>query len=370
MFYNDQSTIQKEQYEDYLKTVGSLSNLFSESAVPYLYYRLAEKLFCKAFEADDLSRSDVAIDAKKGKLGVGLKTFLLTTPKSFQKVAEFNADRHLYQDLPNLQKVKKIAELRNERIGFAERSNGLESSIYHCVVRKVGTFAFYEEKMDYINLNQIRITKESKSAIHFSDGNNQYSFSLSKSTLLKKFVIEEVCHEFRVEVLQNPLEEIQKLVHNSHLNKLEQKFIDTVFLPLYGKDKIVYENSGLNQWNARGRKRHVNEAYIPVPAIVHRVRPEFFPSRNTAFNLKFPDGTIMQAKICQAGGKALMSYSNRELGEWILRKVLQWPEGVLITYKKLEELNIDSVRIDKVSEELFEINFCSLDSYENWIQTL
>lgn len=49
MFYQNQSLENKANYEDYLKTVGSLSNLFSESNVPYLYYRLAEKVFCKAF---------------------------------------------------------------------------------------------------------------------------------------------------------------------------------------------------------------------------------------------------------------------------------------------------------------------------------
>ena len=63
MFYTDQTNEQKAEYEKFLRTVGCLSNLFSDSDVPYLYYRVAEKMFCRAFEAEDLSRSDVSADA-------------------------------------------------------------------------------------------------------------------------------------------------------------------------------------------------------------------------------------------------------------------------------------------------------------------
>jgi len=369
MFYLNQSVENKANYEDYLKTVGSLSNLFSESNVPYLYYRLAEKVFCKAFEADDLSRSDVAIDAKKGNLGIGLKTFLLGNTKSFQKVAEFNKDRHLYDSLSSIKKVIKISELRNERIGFAERSHGLQSSIYHCVVRKEGKFVLYEEKMDYINIPKIRIIKETKSSIHFTDSQNQYSFSLSKSTLLKKFTVKDISYEFNVDIFKDPLEEIQKLVKKAKLNKPQNLYKDTVFLPLYGKDKEVFESSGLNQWNAKGRKRHINETYIPVPAIVHKLKPGFFPARDTTFNLKLTDGTLLKAKICQQGGKALMSDPNKDLGEWILRKVLALKDGELLTYKKLEKIGIGAIRIDKISSTTYEINFSGIDSYEEWLES-
>lgn len=90
MFFETQTIKQKQKYQDFLKIAGCLSNLFSESEIPYLYYRVAEKIFCRAFEAEDLSRSDVSADAKKKFLGIGLKTFLVGNKKSFQKVAEFN----------------------------------------------------------------------------------------------------------------------------------------------------------------------------------------------------------------------------------------------------------------------------------------
>ncbi len=366
MFFTNQATSHKNNYEEYLKTVGSLSNLFSDSSTPYLYYRLAEKVFCRAFEADDLSRSDVAIDAKKGLLGIGLKTFLLGNKKTYQKVAEFNADRHLYDALPPLLKVKKIAQLRNDRIGFAERTYALDSSIYHCIVRKEGQFLVFEEVMDYINVENIVLTKEGKSSLQFTDGVHSYSFSLSKSTLLKRFDIKKPSYAFDVAIFQDPLLEIQKLVKKTKLALNTNAYIETVYLPLYGKEKLVFPNSGLNQWNAKGRKRHISEVYIPIPSFIHKKFPSFFPDKTVTFTLKLPDGKILQAKVCQSGGKALMSSPNKDLGEWILRTVLDWKEGELLTYQKLEEVGIDSVRIDKVTDTLFEINFTSVGTFERW----
>jgi hypothetical protein len=99
MFFNTQNSRQRDEYQEFLKIAGCLSNLFSDSAVPYLYYRVAEKVFCRAFGAEDLSRSDVSADAKKDNIGIGLKTFLQGNNKTFQKVAEFNSDRPLWHKL-------------------------------------------------------------------------------------------------------------------------------------------------------------------------------------------------------------------------------------------------------------------------------
>ena len=65
MFYDIQENNQQIEYENSLKIIGSLSNLFSNSTTPYLYYRIAEKIFCNSFFANDLSRGDVALDAVK-----------------------------------------------------------------------------------------------------------------------------------------------------------------------------------------------------------------------------------------------------------------------------------------------------------------
>jgi len=167
--------------------------------------------------------------------------------------------------------------------------------------------------------------------------------------------------------LESPLDFLVDCMQNkSSLAYFQPK--ETIFLPLYGRNHTVFSKSGLNQWNANGRRRNVNEVYIPVPIDVHKNYPNFFPNRQTPFNLKLPNGKTIQAKICQDNGKALMSYSNRELGQWILRDVLKLNEGELLTYEKLQVLGIDSVRIDKINDENYEINFAKSGSYDKFIQ--
>ncbi len=368
MFYSKQQNINQEQYQQFLCIVGSLSNLFSDSNVPYLYYRIAEKIFCRAFGAEDLSRSDVSADAKKDNLGIGLKTFLAGNNKTLQKVAEFNADRNLYTNLSPKELIEKVSQLRNNRIDFTENAHNLEKSIYHCVLRDEGKFKIFEEAMDRVDIENIRNIKANKSSIVFDDGIHDYSFLLSKSTLTKRFKTENILFEFDVDILEDPLIELQKcLVKEIVVAKQKAKIEEAIFLPLYGRKQTVFEKSGLNQWNAGGRDRHHDEVYIPVPIVIHQLFPNFFPDRDTPFNLKFPDGESVTAKICQENGKALMTQSNRKLGKLILRDGLKLSIGELATYEKLQLLGIDSVRIDKISHSEFEINFSRNGSHEDFI---
>ena len=367
MFFDVQTKLQQKNYERFLRIVGSLSNLFSDSAVPYLYYRVAEKIFCRAFNAEDLSRSDVSADAKKGNLGIGLKTFIAGNYRTFQKIAEFNNSSHLYRDLDPKDMVGKIAELRNSRLEFTTNAHGFDSSIYHCILREKGKLLIFEEPMNPIDIPNIKISNNGKGSIVFNDGKNDYSFLLSKSTLTKRFVTKPLSFDFSVEILENPFDELEKLFSaGGLLFETEKRIKQSIFLPLYGRNKTVFEKSGLNQWNAGGRSRDSNEVYIPIPAEIHRIYPDFFPDRETSFNLKLPNGSNMKSKVCQAGGKALMSYSNKELGKWILRDALGLKDGELLTYKKLQAIGVDSVRIDKISHLQFEINFASLGKYENF----
>ncbi|MDO8282064.1 MAG: NgoFVII family restriction endonuclease [Thermodesulfovibrionia bacterium] len=367
IFFPNQPKQQQIEYKKLLKIAGCLSNLFSDSAVPYLYYRIAEKIFCKSFLAEDLSRSDVSTDAKKNNLGIGLKTFLVGNSRTFQKVAEFNSDRFLYEKLNAEKLVFKIAELRNARINFTEKAHGLENSIYHCVLRDKGKFLIFEEPMHKIEIGNIKNIKMNKGSISFQDGKNDYSFLVSKSTLTKRFITESVLHKFDIEILKDPLAELEQLLNIKDIGfEGEVKIKQTIFLPLYGRKQTVFEKSGLNQWNAGGRPRDPNEVYIPIPAEIHRNFPKFFPGRDTPFFLKFPDGENVESKICQAGGKALMTKSNRKLGKLILRDGLKLREGELATYDKLQLFGIDSVRIDKISNNQFEINFSATGTYDNF----
>jgi hypothetical protein len=189
--------------------------------------------------------------------------------------------------------------------------------------------------------------------------------------LLKRFRTDKFLDYFDIQIINDPLSILSKILNVS--NQPHCNFQQNIFLPLYGEKNGKYEvfpRSGLNQWNARGRTRDCNEAYIRVPQIIHQKFADFFPSRDTKFDLKLPNGNIISAKICQEGGKALMSDPNKELGKWILRDVLDLKEGELLTYEKLANLNIDSVRIDKISERSYLINFAKIGSYENFIALL
>ena len=134
MFIEHQPKEQVQYYERLLKAVGSLSKLFSEAPEPYLAYRATENLFCKAFEAENLSRSDASADASKNKIGFGLKTFLEGNGRTMQKVAEFNGDHALFKALEPEEKIRKIAELRNDRLETTKRIFSLDDITYHCIL--------------------------------------------------------------------------------------------------------------------------------------------------------------------------------------------------------------------------------------------
>lgn len=371
MFIEQQQQDQQSQYERLLKAVGSLSRLFSEAPEPYLAYRAAENLFCKAFGAENLSRSDASADASKDRLGFGIKTFLYKNGKSFEKIAEFNGDHGLFRTLDTEDKVRKIAELRNERLETTKRIFGLDNIIYHCITRQVGKILVYETPAPIIDLAQIRDITPSASgnAIQFSDPSAEYSFSVSKSTLYRRFIADNILLEVPVRILEDPFDHIEKLITEAGLIFAPIRVQPHVFLPLYsmrGGTKNVKEKSGLNQWNASGRPRDPNEIYIPIPAWLHRKFPNFFPDRDVPFKLVLPDRKELSAKVCQDNSKALMTNPNSALGEWLLRDVMNLQERQLLTYEKLQEIGLDTVVIYKIDDETYDIDFTRIGSYEQF----
>jgi hypothetical protein len=150
---------------------------------------------------------------------------------------------------------------------------------------------------------------------------------------------------------------------------------DYVILPLYSVQRkkshtepIVPIGSQLNQWNAGGRKRDPGEVYIPIPSNIHKLFPDFFPKKEVIFNLKTPNGEIFSAKKCQENGKALMTNPNNALADWMLRKVLGLEAGILLTYDRLLDVGFDSIKITKISDSEFLIDFTEINEYENFIE--
>ncbi len=380
MFYEKQPLKQQNNYKYMLKVMGSLSNLFSESNQPYLYYRCHENIFCKYFEAQNLSREDSSADAQKGKIGIGLKTWV---GADNQKIAEFNKLKEEYMNLQPYEMICKIASYRNERIRITQNLHGIDEMIYHIVKRVPNAMQIYEYAFEMIDIDNIKIDSKKSSAtnIYFQDGKHEYHFNISKSTLYMIFKNMILLDSFNVDILEDPyqyLENIAKKNKNildNMMTKIKPEH-EQLCLRLYTvnritKEKVVEQKSGLNQWNGarKGRDgnykpRNPNEVYIPYPK-KDRIRSKgFFPDRNVSFELLLPDGKSIQAKVCQENGKAIMSNPNSELGEWLLRNVFELPIGQVVTYKDLQVYGIDSVIFTKLGNNKYKIDFTYIGTYE------
>lgn len=361
---------QVDEYKKQLNLVCSLSNLFSTSSAPMIYYRATENIYCKAFNATNVSRSDCTADAIYDfKTGVGIKTFLKRASGSYQKIAEFDKQISLYQDKKGIDLVNVISSLKNDRIDFAMRNYGLKAMIYHCILRDSnGQIDVFEESMHCIDISNIKILSDKPNRIEFTDGIERYLFNYSKSTLFKFFRNTPPFLSFVVNVLSDPLEMLSRamdlLEGDNHSIQVKEKkvMLPSLIIPLYSesksKGKFVAAKSGLNQWNGvrtanRTRKdgtvvhvekqRDENELYIPFSKKLRTVNKGFFPDRNTPWNLQLPNGKTISMKICQEDGKALMSKPNKDLEKWILRDVLHVEEGHLVTYDDLLKIGIDSI---------------------------
>lgn len=385
MFYELQPQAQRDNYKKMLSIVGALTQLFSESDCPYLAYRAHENIFCKYFEADNLARMDCSADAKKNRIGIGLKTW---TGQDDQKVAEFGKLRETFAGLSGLDLVRKIAEYRNERIRVTKNLNGIDEMIYHVVKRVPGAMQILECAFDYIDIDRISLIRNRGNVnnTYFTDGRHTYHFSTSKNTLYMIFEDMELLDNFNVEIMDDPYTCLMNLMPDVSVQSVFEKATPKVSAPkenqiclrLYSTKpngtKYVAEKSGLNQWNGARfvrrtgeyKPRDPNELYIPYPAEDRRNTVGFFPDRDTVFNLRLPDGSEIPAKICQDDGKAIMSNPNNLLGEWLLRKVFELSEGTLVTYGMLLKFGIDSVVFTKHGDLEYSVDFAEIGTYETF----
>lgn len=373
MFYEKQDKQQQDEYKNMLAIIGSLSNLFSSSDSPALYYRAHENCFCKYFEATNLARHDCSADASKNKIGIGLKTWV---GQNNQKVAEFGKLKNELDNLTDDELVLKVAQFRNSRIKTTMKMYGLEKMIYHVVTRTQGKMNIAECSFDQIDTSNIRRLPEKDGANtrYFTDGKHTYNFNKAKTTLYMIFDQLEKLDEIPVKIFDDPFAVLDFIFPNTKHSsealiginyKPQNRKLALKLFKETAHGNIVEEKSGLNIWNAGGRKRHPNEVYIPFNK-KDRDRPEnigFFPPKDTSFDLLLPDNSHISAKICQESGKAIMSNPNKALGKWLLRDVLELPEGTIITYPLLQEKGFDTVVFEKFDDTHFGIDFTDSSIY-------
>jgi hypothetical protein len=255
---------------------------------------------------------------------------------------------------------------------------GCNDMLYHIIARDENLMSIFEFEMDKIFVENIEILKHSKNSIRFTDKKNEYTFSLSKNTLFERFNTSSPIGNINIEIAENPFDLLKKI--NFEISKSKTYEKENIILPLYAyktKNKSVPEKSGLNQWNAGGRQRDDDEIYIPVPAFIYKYYPNFFDVNleeiklsskfSPPFNLLLPNGEKLEAKICQQNGKAIMSNPNKALGAWLLRDVLKLKKGRLITRKMLDKLGIDSIRLTKIDNKNYAIDFAEVGSFEYFL---
>lgn len=363
------------KYIESIQIISSLSRLFSENEIPFLHYRVMENLFCDCFNAKNLSRSDTAYDAQIGSLGIGLKTFICQKDSSIEKIAEFNRHAPDLKKLNDKDLAYTLSRLRNERIQSANNIYGIKDSIYHIIARQKNKLLFFETDYQEIEINKIKNIRGDNKTLQFVDGHNEYFFNRSKSVLQRKFYIPKNYNSLDIAIIDKPFDlllHLQAQILESKKADSKIAGVDFVILPLYstrGGYKNVPEKSGLNQWNAGGRKRSYGEVYIPVPMIIHKLYPSFFPPKDTSFTLITPNNEKLSAKLCQDNAKALMSNPNTALADWLLKTALGLKEKKLATYERMQDLGFDCVIISKIDSRTFSIDIMPLNSYEKFIDS-
>jgi hypothetical protein len=418
----------EERYATLLRLVGSLSRLFSENDSPYVDSRFVERLFVQTTGARDLSRMDISFDAVKDDIGVGVKTFLAGAGSSKrEKIAEFTtfARDGRFAGLDKESLVHEVVSARNDRVVSDANEVGIDlsKSLYHCLIRMPGGAVVHEEAYGAIDVsgilptdsqgNVLKSWSKMGNGIYFTDGISQYSFSVAKNVLMKRFEFDREKGFISIDIKDDPLGDLEQmfatpvttispgqrksnstgfafsstgeldLVFSRHEEEMNPGF-DYVILPLYStrnSDRLVPERSGINQWNAAGRTRQLGEAYVPIPALVHMYCPEFFPMRDATFKLQLPNqSSPVMAKVCQDNSKALMTSPNRHLGTWLIgvlkpnleKWMFEETPGTMppLNYSDLEKIGKDSVRVSRVrkGEELvYAIEFAPIGSYEDFL---
>lgn len=413
MDVDSMSGVDVAEYERVLRFVGSLSGLFSDNVTPLIDPRVAEKLFCHLTSSQDKSRLDVSFDAitPDGR-GVGVKTYGLASSKvsvKSEKIAEFTKDagQGVFSGLPAREIAHEVSRLRNARLASdaAELGISLEGAFYHSLVRVPRAAFINEVALRPVDLSEIRPVNQQgvvqarfpsgpTGNVAFTDGHGHYSFSRAKNVLSRRF---DLSHGFNSPLMPlTPMADIWKQLIAGELellgaqlgkSQLDNGGVDqqpSVVLPLYstkaGVVKVVPEKSGINQWNAGGRKRSFGEAYIPIPRKVHDLAPGFFPPRDEKFTLLLPSGSVVTAKVCQQGSKALMSDPNTELLDWLFRVLdgsLERSASRSLTrrpyvYDNLAEVDKDSVLVAKSSKPGidYELTTAPVGSYEDWVNEM
>ena len=274
-----------------------------------------------------------------------------------------SADSQLYMDFDNKHIIKDKWEVK-----YADNAYEIFSEIANKIYRNEETETLKVESYSWL------ITNSKDEVELFSGFNSFYSvgskLDKKKRTGSIKRIYSKYFDIISEENLNLIIEYLTKFLTfkastmSEKLQKVEMR-----------KDLINYlEFIGNNELKEDVFKllfRPKDEMYIPLPNSVnfHTSHPDFFnkgvgnlikladgkwklslPKELCKFTLVFePSGDKLEAFITQDAGKAIESYERQSyLGEWILRKVFQLKEYEPLTSKRLKEVGINGIRLEKI----------------------
>lgn len=392
---------EKKEYINFLKIFGALSGLFKDNKEganakkPYLYYRNHEQLFARVFMVDDLTRKDSAFDAlgiwPGDRVGIGLKTWIHSNNLTYQKVAEFNklaptAIAPLIEKGTPEEVIRKVAELRNDRIMLDKRLYRTNGDVYHFITRDDNVMNIIETPYDLIDIDSIEFIKTDGKTYSFKDKLHKYKFYKSKSVLLEEFDASagEIIETIPIEQYDDPFELIKMITIKNGQD--DAVVTEAIYLPLYQDKKegrIVTDCSGVNIRHSKPKSKGSNtprpeyEIEVRVSKWIHHIFPNFFGinalnedeiknQQINDFDLILPDGRVLRGRIKQQNGKSLQTSPQGALGEWILKDVLGLENREVVTWELLNKLGIDSLKVIKVDDKHFNITVAETGAYEKF----
>ena len=116
----------------------------------------------------------------------------------------------------------------------------------------------------------------------------------------------------------------------------------------------VPARSGLN-WGQRKGRNH-NQAYLSVKG-VHGERPDFFPQLREPFIMITDDGENLVCVMAQANRKAIHTREKNSIMGAYFRRRLGLSDGAFVVTDDLVRYGRDSVRIYKIDEETYYMDF-------------
>lgn len=196
---------------------------------------------------------------------------------------------------------------------------------------------------DYRRTRRLNTLKKYKSVISQSD-------FLCLSRYMRTFFNKEVDKKKKVKIREKIIQKLSEIGNK----QLENEIVKMLYRP---KDEI----------------------YIPIPNSLrfHRQHPNFFGngignlianSSGSKDDKKFilvfePSGKELECYITQDFGKAIQSTKKQSyLGEWLLRQVFRLGTYEPLTNKRLNELEINSIRLSKRSDGKIHLNFIWIDN--------